>query len=62
MRPIVETTLAQAKEYVDLERPRVHTFTGVAGRLSTKLAALMVIAWANVRRGLAPLSYVNFAL
>lgn len=61
VRPIVETTFAQAKEYVDLERPRVKTFSGLAARLSAKLTALMVIAWANVRRGLSPLSYVNFA-
>jgi hypothetical protein len=61
VRPIVETTFAQAKEYVDLERPRVHTFSGLATRLSAKLTALMVIAWTNVRQGIAPLSYVNFA-
>jgi Transposase DDE domain len=61
IRPIVETAFAQAKEYVDLEHPRVKTFSGLAARLSAKLTALMVIAWANVRRGVSPLSYVNFA-
>lgn len=60
-RPIVETTFAQAKEYLDLERPRVRTFSGLLARLSAKLAALMVMAWANIRHGRSPLSYVNFA-
>lgn len=61
VRPIVETAYAQAKEYVALEEPRVKTFSGLAARLSAKLTALMVIAWANMQRGISPLSYVNFA-
>lgn len=61
VRPIVETAFAQAKEYVDLERLRVQTFSGVWGRLNAKLTALMVLAWANTQRGISPLSYVNFA-
>jgi Transposase DDE domain len=61
VRPIVETTFAQAKEYIGLERPRAKTLWGVAARLNAKLAALAVIAWANIRRGVSPLSYVNFA-
>lgn len=60
-RPIVETTFAQAKEYLDLEHPHASTFGGVMLRVITKLTALMVIASANVRRGVSPLSYVNFA-
>lgn len=28
-RPIVETTFGQGKEYIDLERPRVRTFSGL---------------------------------
>jgi hypothetical protein len=55
VRPIVETTFAQAKEYIDLERPRVHTFSGLLARLSAKLTALMIIAWAECpARHLAP--------
>lgn len=60
-RPIVETTFAQAKEYVDLEQPHAYTWRGVLLRITTKLTALMVVAWANLRHGLSPLSFVNFA-
>jgi len=60
-RPIVETTFAQAKEFVDLEEPHAYTFRGLVMRIIAKLTALAVIAWVNLRRGLSPLSYVNFA-
>ncbi len=60
-RPIVETTFAQAKEFVDLEKPHAYTWSGLTLRLVAKLTALMVVAWANLRRGLSPLSFVNFA-
>lgn len=60
-RPIVETTFAQAKEYVDLEHPRAYTLRGVVLRITAKLTAMTVIAWANLRHGLSPLSFVNFA-
>lgn len=60
-RPIVESTFAQAKEYVDLERPRAYTWRGVMLRITTKLTAMMVVAWANLRHGLSPLSFVHFA-
>jgi hypothetical protein len=60
-RPIVETTFAQAKEFVDLEDPHAYTWSGLAVRIVAKLTALMVVAWANLRRGLPPLSFVNFA-
>lgn len=61
VRPIVETTFAQAKEYLHLEQPRVKTWWGLVARLMAKLTALAVMAWANTRRGVSPLSYVNFA-
>ncbi len=60
-RPIVETTFAQAKEFVDLENPHAYTFRGLVTRIVAKLTALAVLACANVRRGLSPLSFVNFA-
>lgn len=60
-RPIVETVFAQAKQYVNLEQPGAHTLSGLLLRVVAKLTALMVIAAANVRRGISPLSYVNFA-
>jgi hypothetical protein len=60
-RPIVETTFAQAKEYVDLEQPHAYTWRGLLLRITAKLTALMVVAWANLRHGLSPLSFVNFA-
>lgn len=60
-RPIVETTFAQAKEYIDLERPRVRTESGLLLRLVAKLTALTLIAWANVQHGRSPLTYVHFA-
>ncbi len=60
-RPIVETTFAQAKEYVDLENPHAYTWRGMVLRIITKLAAMMVVAWANLRHGLSPLSFASFA-
>lgn len=60
-RPIVETTFAQAKEFLDLEKPHAYTWSGLAMRIVAKLTALMVVAWANVRHALSPLSFVNFA-
>lgn len=60
-RPIVETTFAQAKEYVDLEHPHAYTWRGLVLRVTAKLTALMVVAWANVRLGFSPLSFVSFA-
>ena len=60
-RPIVETTFAQAKEYVDLEHPHAYTWRGLLVRITAKLTAMAVIAWANLRHGLSPLSFVNFA-
>jgi hypothetical protein len=60
-RPIVETTFAQAKGFVDLEDPHAYTWRGLMVRIVAKLTALAVIAWANMRRGLSPLSFVNFA-
>jgi len=60
-RPIVETTFAQAKEFVDLEDPHAYTWRGLLLRIIAKLTALMVIAWANLRHRLSPLSFVNFA-
>ena len=60
-RPIVETTFAQAKEYLDLEKPHAYTWSGLALRITAKLTAMIVVAWANLRHGLAPLSFANFA-
>jgi Transposase DDE domain len=60
-RPIVETTFAQAKGFVDLQEPHAYTWSGLVVRIVAKLTALAVIAWANLRRGFSPLSYVNFA-
>jgi hypothetical protein len=60
-RPIVETTFAQAKKYVNLEKPGARTWSGLGLRLAAKMAALMLIAWANVQHGRSPLSYVEFA-
>lgn len=60
-RPIVETSYAQAKEYLRLEEPRVRTWSGLLSRLCAKLTALLVIAGANIRHGRSPLSYVQFA-
>ena len=60
-RPIVETTFSQAKQFVDLEDPHAYTWSGLAVRIVAKLTALMVVAWANVRHGFSPLSFVNFA-
>lgn len=60
-RPIVETTFAQAKEFVALEKPHAYTWSGLVVRIVAKLTALMVVAWANVRHGISPLSFVNFA-
>ncbi len=61
VRPIVETTFAQAKEYVDLEHPHAYAWSGLALRIIAKLTAMAVVAWANLRHGLSPLSFVNFA-
>jgi Transposase DDE domain len=60
-RPIVETTFAQAKGIFDMEAPGAHTWSGLLVRLSAKLAAMMLMAWANVQHGRSPLSYVQFA-
>ena len=60
-RPIVETTFAQAKEYMNLEEPRIRTWSGLLIRMVAKLTALTLIAWANIQHGRAPLSYVQFA-
>jgi hypothetical protein len=60
-RPIVETTFAQAKEFLDLEKPHAYTWRGLVVRIVAKLTALAVVAWANVRRGISPLSFVHFA-
>jgi hypothetical protein len=60
-RPIVETSYAQAKEYVRLEQPRVRTWSGLVSRICAKLTALTVLAGANVRHGRSPLTYAQFA-
>jgi hypothetical protein len=60
-RPIVETTFAQAKEYVDLEDPHAYTWRGLVLRITAKLTAMAVVAWANLRHSLSPLSFANFA-
>jgi hypothetical protein len=60
-RPIVETMFAQAKGIFTLEQPGAHTWSGLLTRLSAKLAAMMLLAWANVQHGRSPLSYVQFA-
>jgi hypothetical protein len=60
-RPIVETSYAQAKEYLRLEEPRVRTWSGLVSRLCAKLTALTVLAQANVQHGRSPLSYAQFA-
>lgn len=60
-RPIVETTFAQAKGFMDLEDPHAYTWRGLVARTVAKLTALMVVAWANVRHSISPLSFVNFA-
>ena len=51
----------QAKGFVDLQEPHAYTWSGLVVRIVAKLTALAVIAWANLRRGFSPLSYVNFA-
>ncbi len=60
-RPIVETTFAQAKGIFNLEQPGAHTWSGVLARITAKLAALALMAWANSKHGRSPLSYVQFA-
>lgn len=60
-RPIVETTFAQAKGIFELEQPGAHTWSGVLLRVTAKLTAMAVLAWANVRHGRSPLTYVEFA-
>jgi hypothetical protein len=60
-RPIVETTFAQAKKYIELEEPGARTWSGLRLRLAAKMAALALIAWSNVRHGRRPLSYAQFA-
>ena len=60
-RPIVETSYAQAKEYLRLEEPRVRTWSGLVSRVCAKLTALTVLARANLRHGRSPLSYAHFA-
>jgi len=60
-RPIVETTFAQAKGIFDVEQPGARTWSGLLARISAKLAAMMLMAWANIQHGRSPLSYVQFA-
>jgi len=60
-RPIVETTFAQAKGIFALEHPGARTWSGLLVRVAAKLAALTLMAWANIQHGRSPLSYVQFA-
>lgn len=60
-RPIVETTFAQAKGIFALEQPGAHTWSGLLVRVVAKLTAMTLMAWANVRHGRSPLTYVQFA-
>ena len=61
LRRRIETTLAQAKEWFGLERPRARTFSGLGSRLVAKLTGLTVAAWVNRQHGRSPLILASFS-
>jgi hypothetical protein len=57
----IETTFAQAKEQLGLERPRARSLWGVLSRLIAKITAHTLAAVVNREHGRAPLEMANFA-
>lgn len=57
----IETTFAQAKEQLGLERPRARSLWGVLCRVIGKITALTLAAVVNRENGRAPLEMANFA-
>lgn len=60
-RRLVETSFAQAKAFLGLERPGARTLWGLGSRLRAKLAALTLLAWVNRQAGRSPLTIAGFA-